>query len=186
VEPISETPTAPRDYALVSAAYGSLLATLAFAAARGRAEETEPIATQELLPLAAATFAVSQTLVHEKAESWVRRPFVEGEGTDERRPRGTGMRYAVGELLTCTRCVGTWSALGLVALRLTRPAAGRTVVAVLAAAGVNDFLHSAFAWSRASANLTERRGQESADTEADGATRYAGRRVGAVGSRLRG
>ena len=26
-----------------------------------------------------------------------------------------GLRYAVGDLLTCTRCVGTWSALGVIA-----------------------------------------------------------------------
>jgi uncharacterized protein DUF1360 len=183
VEPITETPTDHRDYALVSAAYGSLLATVAFAAARSHAEETEPITTQELLPLAAATFALSQTVVHEKAEAWMRHPFVEGEGTDERRPRGSGLRYAVGELLTCTRCMGTWSALGLVALRLTRPAAGRTVVAVLAAAGINDFLHASFAWSRAAANLAERRGDDSAGAGA-APPRYAERRAAA--GRLRG
>ena len=44
-----------------------------------------------------------------------------------RRPKGRRLRYAVGELLTCTRCTGAWSALGLVALRLHSPAAGRTV-----------------------------------------------------------
>ena len=49
------------------------------------------------------------------------------------RPRGRRMRYAVGELLNCTRCVGAWSALGLVALRLhppppaARPRAARRV-----------------------------------------------------------
>ena len=36
----------------------------------------------------------------------------------ERRPRGRGLRRAVGELVTCTRCVGAWSALGIVGLRL--------------------------------------------------------------------
>ena len=34
-----------------------------------------------------------------------------------KRPRGRRLRYAVGELLNCTRCMGAWSALGLVALR---------------------------------------------------------------------
>jgi hypothetical protein len=46
----------------------------------------------------------------------VREPFVD-EHPDGRRPKGTGPRYAVGELLTCTRYVGVWSALGLTAVR---------------------------------------------------------------------
>ena len=57
-----------------------------------------------------------------------------------RKPKGRRLRYAVGELLLCTRCTGAWSALGLVALRLHSPAAGRTVSAVLAASAGNDVL----------------------------------------------
>jgi len=46
--------------------------------------------------------------------------------------------------LTCTRCMGAWSALGLVALRLHSPAAGRTVTTVLAASAGNDLLQTSF------------------------------------------
>lgn len=159
MEPLDQTPTRPVDYALLSAAYGSLLGTIAFAATRRRGA-TEPIATGELLPLGVATFSLSKTIVHEKVEAWVRRPFVVNEGTSERRPRGRGLRYALGELMTCTRCTGTWSALGLVALRLTQPDAGRTVISVLAAAGINDFLQSSFAWSRAGASIAEQRSDD--------------------------
>jgi hypothetical protein len=152
MEPLEKTPTEPRDYALLTAAYGSLLGTLAFAARRSE-EDLDPILGAELLPLGAATFALSKTLVHEKVESWMRAPFVE-EG-EERRPKGTGLRYAVGELMTCTRCMGTWSALGLVALRLSRPSAGRAVTAVLAASALNDFLQSTFSWCKAEATAAE-------------------------------
>ena len=113
MDPVEETPTEPQDYAVLTAAYGSLVATLAWAARR-REEETETVAGAELLPLGIATFALTKALVHEKVETWMRRPFVAGDGTGERRPRGRRLRYAVGELLTCTRCMGTWSALGLV------------------------------------------------------------------------
>ena len=34
-------------------------------------------------------------------------PFVE-ETAEHKRPRGSGLRYAVGELFTCTRCMGAW------------------------------------------------------------------------------
>ncbi len=146
---LEDTPTEPIDYAALSVAYGGLLATLAYAA-RHRDAETDPLATTELAPLALATFTLSRTLVHEKVDSWLRRPFVAEDGEGERRPRGRGLRYAVGELLTCTRCTGTWGALGLVALRVGRPAAGRTVISVLAAAGLNDFLQSGFCYAAAS------------------------------------
>ena len=124
--------------------YGALLAGTAWSA-RGRA----PIPTSELPTLAAASFALSKLVVHEKVESWVRRPFV-----DERRrkPKGRRLRYAVGELLTCTRCTGAWSALGLVALRVHSPAAGRTVSTVLAASAGNDMLQAAFQYLCAHAN----------------------------------
>ena len=83
----------------------------------------------------------------------MRRPFVDEE---RRKPKGRRLRYAVGELLTCTRCMGAWSALGLVALRLHSPAAGRTVATVLAASAGNDLLQSSFKAICAHANATER------------------------------
>ena len=91
--------------------------------------------------------------MHEKVESWLREPFVEEHG-DGRRPRGRRLRYAVGELLGCTRCVGAWSALGLIALRTHSPAAGRTVTTVLAVSAGNDALQSAFTWLCSRANAT--------------------------------
>jgi hypothetical protein len=138
VKPVDQTPTEAADYAALSALYGSLLAVLA-RSAQGR----EPIASSELLPLSAATFALSKLIVHEKVETWLRRPFVD-ERAGGKRPRGRRLRYAVGELLNCTRCMGAWSALGLVALRLHAPSAGRTATTVLAVSAGNDVLQSAF------------------------------------------
>jgi Protein of unknown function (DUF1360) len=140
LRPISQTPTEPTDYALLSAAYGTLLGGTALSA-RGR----QPIHSTEIPVLAAATFALSKLVVHEKVESWMRDPFVE-EAPSGRRPRGRRLRYTVGELLTCTRCTGAWSALALVGLRLHAPATGRAVATVLATSAGNDFLHAAFTY----------------------------------------
>ncbi|MDA0174415.1 DUF1360 domain-containing protein [Solirubrobacter taibaiensis] len=148
MEPVERTPTEPSDYAAISAIYGALLAGTAVSA-RGRA----PIPNNELPALAAASFALSKLVVHEKVESWVRRPFVDEE---RRKPKGRRLRYAVGELLTCTRCTGAWTALGLVALRVHSPAAGRTVATVLAASAGNDLLQASFKAICAHANATER------------------------------
>jgi hypothetical protein len=149
LKPVEQTPTEPADYAAISAVYGSLLACLAYSA-RGR----EPIARAELLPLSAATFALSKLIAREKAETWLRQPFVD-ESEGGKRPRGRRLRYAVGELMSCTRCVGAWSALGLVALRLHSPAAGRTATTVLAASAGNDILQTAFTLLCARANAAE-------------------------------
>jgi hypothetical protein len=50
----------------------------------------------------------------------------------------------MGELLTCTRCVGGWSALALVGLRVSSPSAARVVTSVLCASAINDFLQAGF------------------------------------------
>jgi hypothetical protein len=154
LEPIDRTPTEAADYAALSALYGTLLAGTAYSARR-----KPPIPAPELPALAAASFALSKLVVHEKVESWIRRPFVD-EG--QRRPKGRRLRYAVGELLTCTRCMGAWSALALVALRLHSPAAGRTVATVLAASAGNDMLQAGFSWLCAHATAE----QKVADTPA--------------------
>ena len=146
MRPVAQTPTEAADYAALTTVYGALLGAAAISA-RGR----EPVPRAEVPVLAAATFALSKLIVHEKVESWIRRPFVD-EGNGSRRPKGRRLRYAIGELLTCTRCTGAWTALGLVALRLHAPATGRTVATVLAASAGNDMLHAGFSWLCAGAN----------------------------------
>jgi Protein of unknown function (DUF1360) len=150
VRPVAQTPTEATDYAALSTVYGALLGAVA-ATARGR----EPVPRSEVPVLAAASFALSKLIVHEKVETWIRQPFVEEQG-DGKRPKGRRLRYAVGELLTCTRCTGAWTALGLVALRLHAPTAGRTVATVLAASAGNDMLQAAFSWLCAGANTRGR------------------------------
>jgi hypothetical protein len=138
--PPIEPPTDAADYALLNAVYGSLLAAVAFAV-RERAAGGDPIASAELLPMGAATFALSKMIARERIGTWVREPFVHG---DTRQPRGRGVRRAVGELVTCTRCVGAWSGLAIVGLRVASPAVGRTVTSVLATSAVNDFMQAGF------------------------------------------
>jgi Protein of unknown function (DUF1360) len=152
----------PRDYATLSAGWGAALGTLLLA--RGDKGE-EPLRPIEIVPLGVATFALSKLVAKEKVDAWVRQPFVEERPDGERRPRGDGLRYAVGELLTCTRCVGTWSALGLVALRVTRPREARVVSAVLGASAVSDFAQAGFNWLCAKSNAAQ---STAADAE-DGA-----------------
>ena len=128
----------PRDYAALNAVWLALAGGLV-AVTRGRASR-DPIETRELIPLSAATFALSKAVARERIGTWVREPFVEDQDGDE--PRG--LRRAMGELVTCTRCVGAWSAVAVVGLRVASPEAGRTVTSVLAASAVSDWLQAGF------------------------------------------
>jgi hypothetical protein len=147
-----DSPTQPVDYAAINAVYGALMTTLVLTT-RERARE-EPISGRELIPIAAATFALSKVIAREKIGTWMREPFVD-DPSGERRPRGRRLQRAVGELVTCTRCVGAWSALGIVGLRLASPESGRIVTSVLAASAANDWLQSGFKLLCASVNARE-------------------------------
>lgn len=145
-------PTEPGDYGALNVVYLALFSGVVAATSRRPGADTA-IPAREIVPLGVATFALSKVVAREKMGTWVRDPFVEEDA--ERRPgppRGRGVRHAVGELLTCTRCVGAWAGLGLVSLRVLSPPAGRIATVVLATSGVNDFLHAAFRLTAERAN----------------------------------
>ncbi|MFN2467283.1 MAG: DUF1360 domain-containing protein [Gaiellaceae bacterium] len=161
VWPGSETtplgPSGPEDYALLNIVYLSGLSALAAVAHRlGPRAGDRAIPLREVPLLSGAAFALAHVLAKEKISTWLREPFVVESG--ERRPlrsEGEGLRYAIGELLTCTRCVGAWCALGLVGLRTASPPAGRLVSTVLATAGVNNVAQAAFRLLVEKTNLAE-------------------------------
>jgi Protein of unknown function (DUF1360) len=132
-------------YALVESVFLAGLAGLSLLTRHREKGDAEAVPLRELPVLAAATFALADLVAKEKVSSWLRTPFVV-EGSDHKpvRPYGEGLRHTIGELLMCTRCVGTWSALGLVGLRTTSPSTGRAVSRVLALSGANIVLQSGF------------------------------------------
>jgi Protein of unknown function (DUF1360) len=100
----------------------------------------------DLVVLSAATFKAARTIARDEVTSFIREPFVEGtahSGEDERPVQG-GMDQAIGELVTCSRCAGTWAAAALTATQILAPRFGRLLTWSLAAAGANDFLQAAF------------------------------------------
>ncbi len=128
------------------------------AAARNRPHfELAPI---DLMLLGLATFKASRTVASDKVTSFVREPFVEGEaydGEDERPTHDTELKQAIGELVTCTRCIGTWIGAGLASTQILAPRTGRLLTSALAAGAVNDFLLAGFSALTAKANELEER-----------------------------
>ena len=137
VDPVDDTPTRPRDYAALNLTWTGLLAGTLLAT-RGDAPPTRDLPLYGL-----ASFALTKAISKEKVGSWVRDPLVDESA---RRPKGSRLRYAAGELLTCTRCMGTWTSLGLIGLHAAKPREAKILATVLATAGTNDFLQAGFSW----------------------------------------
>jgi uncharacterized protein DUF1360 len=146
-------------------AYAEIMATfvggLAFAGALARLLDRDPRDNDalDLAVLGLATFKAARTISRDEVTSFLREPFVEGEahegGED---PIETGdMRQAIGELVTCSRCIGTWAAAGLATTQILAPRFGRILTWTLAGAGANDWLQAGFAALTHKANELEQR-----------------------------
>jgi hypothetical protein len=144
---ISETRKPPYGaYAGIMGAFaGGLAAAGVIARLLGRDPRGE--SALDLAVLSAATFKTARTISSDEVTSFLRNPFVEGEaGTgDDEEPKETGdIQQAIGELVTCSRCIGTWAAAGLATTQILAPRFGRLLTWSLAAAGANDFLQAGF------------------------------------------
>jgi hypothetical protein len=129
--------------AIMGTFLGGLFAAGLLARARGRDPQCQtPL---DLVVLSAATFKAARTLAHDEVTSFLREPFVKGHAHEgEEEPVAGGMEQAIGELVTCTRCVGTWAAAGLVGTQILAPKFGRLLTWSLAAAGINDAAQAVF------------------------------------------
>ncbi|MGW0417068.1 DUF1360 domain-containing protein [Streptomyces collinus] len=106
--------------------------------------------------LGVATYKTSRLLTRDKVTSFVRAPFTrrtgQGEGSevlDE--PRGTGLRRAVGDLLSCPFCTSAWAATALVCSYTASERLTRVVCGGLGAVTVADWLQYAWTWTQRSA-----------------------------------
>jgi uncharacterized protein DUF1360 len=158
--PATPAPTPP--YAAYAGILGTFVAVLGAAGVLARSLGRDPPrdSTLDLAVLSLASFKAARTISRDGVTSFIRAPFVEGEaGTGEtEQPLETGdLRQAIGELVTCSRCVGTWAAAGLATSQILTPRLGRLLTWSLAAAGTNDFLQAGFAALTSKTNALQER-----------------------------
>jgi Protein of unknown function (DUF1360) len=138
---------------------GGFVGLLAGAGALSRLLDRDPQCQTALdfAVLAAASFKTARTLSHDEVTSFIRQPFVRGQAhSGDEKPLPTGdLEQAIGELVTCTRCVGTWAAAGLASTQILAPRFGRLLTWSLGAAAANDFLQAGFAALTSKANELE-------------------------------
>ena len=158
---VMERATAPPPYRAYATITGVFVAGLALSGGVARLLGRDPREQTwlDLAALSAATFKASRTIARDDVTSFLREPFVEGDPRDpeDEHPVQTGgMDQAIGELVTCSRCVGTWVAAGLATTEVLAPRFGRMLTWTLAGAGVNDFLQAGFTALTRKANDLER------------------------------
>jgi Protein of unknown function (DUF1360) len=144
MDSISERPP----YGAYAAIMGTFAGGLAAAGALARALDRDPQCHTALdfAVLGAASFKAARTVSHDEVTSFIREPFVRGRahsGEGEEPVEG-GLEQAIGELVTCSRCAGTWVAAALAVTQIVAPRFGRLLTWSLGAAAANDFLQAAF------------------------------------------
>jgi len=158
---VTERTTASPPYHAYATITGVFVAGLALSGGVARLLGRDPREQTwlDLAALSAATFKASRTIARDDVTSFLREPFVEGDPRDpeDEHPVQTGgMEQAIGELVTCSRCVGTWAAAGLATTQVLAPRFGRMLTWTLAGAGINDFLQAGFTALTRKANELER------------------------------
>lgn len=94
-----------------------------------------------------ATFRLGRLAAYDKVSEPLRRPFTKTEpdpsgAGDTVTPKGVGIRRALGELLSCPICSGTWIAAALVYGLGLMPGPTRAFLAIMSAIGVAELLNA--------------------------------------------
>ena len=124
--------------------YGIFAGALALGL-RSRKSGIRQLSFKDLLLLALATEHLSRLITKDSVTAPLRAPFTEfdepaGEGEVNEEVVGTGLRHAVGELVTCPFCLAQWLATALVAGGLIAPQLTTAAISVSAVARASDYL----------------------------------------------
>ena len=149
------------DYAALVAVFNGLLAASLLARKCSREPLPERVEPKDLVLFALATQKLSRLITKDKVTAALRAPFTEVEGKGgagelEERPRGRGLRRAIGELITCPFCLGTWIASGFIYGFIFSPRTTRTLASIFAVSGMADFLQQLYVKAQEMNDRSER------------------------------
>jgi hypothetical protein len=136
-------------YAALAGVFNLILAVFFMAIKRSGRPLPERIGIRDIALLGVATHKLSMLVANDAVTSPLRAPFTElqekqsPKSMDEK-PRGTGLRRSIGELLTCKFCVGQWVASFFTYGLVLAPAATRLVASMFAIVAVSDHLHQTY------------------------------------------
>lgn len=145
----ADAPMPLSDYAGLVAAFNvAVIGGLALAERSGR-RIPERVGAGDILLLGVATHKLSRLIAKDRVTSFLRAPFARyeepaGHGELEEHARGTGMRRAVGQLVTCPFCIGQWVAGAFTVGLVAAPRPTRLTAAMFAALAISDGLQLAY------------------------------------------
>ena len=136
-------------YATFATVFHAAMAGAVAAANRSGRDLPERVGADDIVLIGTASYKLSRLISKKKVTSFVRAPFTELEGKGgpaelEEKPRGSGVRRAIGELLVCPYCLGLWASGGFHVGLLFAPRATRFSASVLSAMAISDFLQVAY------------------------------------------
>lgn len=132
-------------YATLAALFNMLFAGFLALARLRRRPLPERVGLADVLLLGVGTYKLSRLLSKDAVTSFWRAPFARFEGpADEgevnEQPRGTGLRHAIGELVTCPFCLGQWIASFFLYGLVFAPRLTRLVASMYTMLTISDFL----------------------------------------------
>jgi hypothetical protein len=149
-------------YLLLATLFQLLVLLGAIALRRSGRSLPDRYALSDVVLTGAATHKLARLIAKDKVTSFVRAPFTEYQGQAgpnelEEKPRGSGLRYATGELLVCPYCLGLWISTGFGFGLAGAPRATRLTALVLTSLGISDFLQIAYKTAEEKVPLTRSR-----------------------------
>jgi hypothetical protein len=138
-------------YVLVMAVFAALVAGGAGLAAASGRRLPDGIGPWDLLLITAGTHKLSRTLSKNAVTSPLRAPFTRYARTGgpaevmEEARTASGIRHAIGELVTCPFCLDMWIATGFAFGYVFAPRITRLVAGTFTALAGADFLHLLYA-----------------------------------------
>jgi len=139
-----------RGYAALGATFLLAFGGALVVARRSGRELPDTIRPWDVILAGVATHRLSRLIAKDRVASFVRAPFTRyeersGRGEVSEKPRGRGLRRAIGELLVCPFCLGQWVAAAFGVGLVAAPRLTRLVASIYAAKTVADFLQLAHA-----------------------------------------
>lgn len=147
-----ETDATLGGYATLATVFSTGLAVLIVSLARERKLPSR-WTMGDLVLAGIATGRLARIVTRDRVAMPLRAPFTDyegpaGAGEVNEKPRGRGVRRAIGSLLTCPYCAAPWLATALLASLVVRPRATRFLEAILVASSIADFAQQLYAAAR--------------------------------------
>jgi hypothetical protein len=136
-------------YAILTGTFASLAGLFAGwvrRSGRGLPERPQP---GDLALLTVATHKAARIVAKDRVTSAVRAPFTQPQGASgpsevDEKPRGSGLRRAIGEMVVCPYCIGAWIGAAFTAGLIVAPRPTRWLATALTVLFGSDVLQIAY------------------------------------------